>query len=120
MVPDATYRGLWSVQIMVIRRQLDPRMVMPEYRRQVQLRSALSLLDFSFPRSRLRISKFSGRRRRRRKIRSFLGEPERPKVLHFASNPLPPCPFEAGNRRFVASAPVAIIGQQSRIGLDGL
>ena len=34
--------------------------------------------------------------------------------------PCPKGPFEAGNRRFVASAPVAIIGQQSRIGWTDL
>ncbi len=36
----------------------------PEFRREVQHPSTLSLLDFSFPRSRLRISKCSGRRRK--------------------------------------------------------
>ena len=36
----------------------------PEFRREVQHPSTLSLLDFSFPRSRLRISKCSGRWRK--------------------------------------------------------
>ena len=63
----------------------DTAFAQPEFRREVQHPSALSATGFSFPRSRLRISKCSGRRRRGREIRTFLGEPERPKVLHFAS-----------------------------------
>jgi hypothetical protein len=57
---------------------------MPEFRREVQHPSALNLLDFSFLGAAFASSKCSGGGEEG-KIRSFLGEPEGPKTLHFAS-----------------------------------
>jgi len=57
----------------------------PEFRREVQHSSALSLLDFPFPGAAFASRNAAEGGGEGRKIRSFLGEPERPKVLHFAS-----------------------------------
>ena len=57
----------------------------PEFRREVQRPSALSLLDFPFLGAAFASRNAAEGGGERRKIRSFLGEPERPKVLHFAS-----------------------------------
>ena len=64
----------------------------PEFRREVQHPSALSLLDFSFPRSPFASRNAVEGGGEEGKIRSFLGEPERPKVLHFASESTSPFP----------------------------
>jgi len=61
----------------------------PEFRREVQHSSALSLLDFPFPGAAFASRNAAEGGGEGRKIRSFLGEPERPKVLHFASESTP-------------------------------
>ena len=60
-------------------------LALPEFRREVQRPSALSLLDFPFLGAAFASRNAAEGGGERRKIRSFLGEPERPMVLHFAS-----------------------------------
>ena len=57
----------------------------PEFRREVQHPSALNLLDFPFLGAAFASRNAAEGGGEEGKIRSFLGEPERPKVLHFAS-----------------------------------
>jgi hypothetical protein len=57
----------------------------PEFQREVQHRSALSLLDFPFLGGAFASRNAAEGGGEGREIRTFLGEPEHPKVLHFTS-----------------------------------
>jgi hypothetical protein len=57
----------------------------PEFRRRVQHPSPLSLLDFPFLGAAFASRNAAEGGGKGRKIRFFLGGPERPKVSHFAS-----------------------------------